>query len=139
MPVHLFGHPCDMDPIMAFARANRLKIVEDCAEALGAEYKGRKVGLFGDAGCFSFFANKVITTGEGGMLITRDSKVLEAAKLYRDHGMQADRRYWHLVPGYNYRMTNLQAALGWHRSNSWKNFCVTARHVLNTIQSVFPV
>ena len=112
MPVHLYGHPCDMDPIIAFAREHELKIIEDCAEALGAEYKGRKVGLLGDVGCFSFFANKVITTGEGGMVLTKDTELMERMALYRDHGMSKQHRYWHLVPGYNYRMTNLQAALG---------------------------
>jgi perosamine synthetase len=112
MPVHLYGHPCDMDPIISFAREHGLKIIEDCAEALGAEYKGRKVGLLGDIGCFSFFANKVITTGEGGMVLTKDADLMERMVLYRDHGMSKQRRYWHLVPGYNYRMTNLQAALG---------------------------
>jgi len=112
MPVHLYGHPCDMDPIVAFAREHGLKVIEDCAEALGAEYKGRKVGLLGDVGCYSFFANKVITTGEGGMVLTEDAELMERMLLYRDHGMSKQRRYWHVVPGYNYRMTNLQAALG---------------------------
>ena len=112
MPVHLYGHPCDMDPILEIARQNNLKVIEDCAEALGAEYKGQKVGLLGDVGCFSFFANKVITTGEGGMVLTNDQNLFERMSLYRDHGMSKERRYWHLVPGFNYRMTNLQAAVG---------------------------
>lgn len=112
MPVHLYGHPCDMDPILEIARLNDLKVIEDCAEALGAEYKGQKVGLIGDVGCFSFFANKVITTGEGGMILTKDAVLLERMALYRDHGMSKERRYWHLVPGFNYRMTNIQAAIG---------------------------
>lgn len=112
MPVHLYGHPCDMDPIMAFARKHNLKVIEDCAEALGAEYKGQKVGLFGDVGCFSFFANKIITTGEGGMVLSNNAELMEKMTLYRDHGMSKQRRYWHLVPGFNYRMTNLQAAIG---------------------------
>ena len=112
MPVHLYGHPCDMDPIMAFAKQHNLRVIEDCAEALGSEYKGQKVGLFGDAGCFSFFANKTITTGEGGMVLTNNPELLERMTMYRDHGMSKERRYWHLVPGYNYRMTNLQAAIG---------------------------
>src|SRR5690606_25461417 len=112
MPVHLYGHPCDMDPIMAIARKHGLKVVEDCAEALGAEYKGRKVGLIGDVGCYSFFANKVITTGEGGMVLCRDQALMERMSLLRDHGMSKQRRYWHLEAGFNYRMTNLQAALG---------------------------
>ncbi|MDJ0686516.1 MAG: aminotransferase class I/II-fold pyridoxal phosphate-dependent enzyme [Alphaproteobacteria bacterium] len=112
MPVHLYGHPCDMDPIIEIAQNYDLRVVEDCAEALGAEYKGQKVGLLGDVGCFSFFANKVITTGEGGMVLTKDHDLFDRLSLYRDHGMSKDRKYWHLVPGFNYRMTNLQAAVG---------------------------
>ena len=112
MPVHLYGHPCDMDPILDVAQQHDLKVVEDCAEALGAKYKDHKVGLLGDIGCFSFFANKVITTGEGGMVLTKDHNLFERVSLYRDHGMSKENRYWHLVPGHNYRMTNLQAAVG---------------------------
>ncbi|MDZ4700573.1 MAG: aminotransferase class I/II-fold pyridoxal phosphate-dependent enzyme [Rhodothermales bacterium] len=112
MPVHLYGHPCDMDPIMDLARRHNLFVVEDCAEALGAEYKGRQVGTFGDVGCFSFFANKVITTGEGGMVTTNRRSLHEKMAILRDHGMEKSRRYWHLYAGFNYRMTNIQAAIG---------------------------
>ena len=112
IPVHLYGHPCDMGPIMELARQHNLKVIEDCAESLGAEYQGRKAGLIGDVGCFSFFANKVITTGEGGMAITRSPEVAAQMAILRDHGMTRERRYWHLHAGYNYRMTNLQAAIG---------------------------
>jgi perosamine synthetase len=112
IPVHLYGHPCDMDPILALARTHSLKVIEDCAEALGAEYKGRKVGTLGDVGCFSFFANKIITTGEGGMVTTANRELAARMAMLRDHGMAKDRRYWHLEAGFNYRMTNLQAALG---------------------------
>jgi len=112
MPVHLYGHPCDMDPIMEIARQHKLFVVEDCAESLGAKYKGRLCGTFGDAGCFSFFANKVITTGEGGMVFTRDAALHQRMNVLRDHGMEKGRRYWHVYPGFNYRMTNIQAAIG---------------------------
>ncbi len=112
MPVHLYGHPCDMGPILDIAGRHRLFIVEDCAEALGAEYQGKKVGGLGDAGCFSFFANKVITTGEGGMVTTNNRKLYEKMVSLRDHGMSKEKRYWHLYAGFNYRMTNLQAAIG---------------------------
>ncbi|MEZ4701594.1 MAG: aminotransferase class I/II-fold pyridoxal phosphate-dependent enzyme [Rhodothermales bacterium] len=112
MPVHLYGHPCDMDPIMDIARRHNLFVVEDCAEALGATYKGRQVGTFGDVGCFSFFANKVITTGEGGMVTTNRAALHEKMAILRDHGMDKSRRYWHLYAGFNYRMTNIQAAIG---------------------------
>jgi perosamine synthetase len=112
MPVHLYGHPCDMGLIQDIAGRHGLFIVEDCAEALGAEYHGNKVGGLGDAGCFSFFANKVITTGEGGMVTTNNPKLYEKMVSLRDHGMSKEKRYWHLYAGFNYRMTNLQAAIG---------------------------
>jgi perosamine synthetase len=112
MPVHLYGHPCNMGPIQDIAARNNLFIVEDCAEALGGEYEGRKVGSLGDAGCFSFFANKIITTGEGGMVTTNNPSLYDKMVVLRDHGASKEKRYWHLCPGFNYRMTNLQAAIG---------------------------
>jgi perosamine synthetase len=112
MPVHLYGHPSEMTPLMELAKRHDLRVVEDCAESLGAEYRGQKTGTFGEVGCFSFFANKVITTGEGGMVTTNDPELAHRMMVYRDHGMEKSRRYWHVVPGYNYRMTNLQAAIG---------------------------
>ena len=112
IPVHLYGHPCRMDRIMEIARANNLKVIEDCAEALGSEQGGRLVGTFGDAACYSFFGNKVLTTGEGGMILFSNQRDYERARMLRDHGMDPGRRYWHLEPGFNYRMTNLQAAVG---------------------------
>ncbi len=122
MPVHLYGHPCDMDPIVALAQKHGLRLVEDCAESLGAEYRGRKTGTIGDIGCFSFFANKVITTGEGGMVITRDPELHRRMSILRDHGMEKSRRYWHVVPGFNFRMTNLQAAIGLAQMERLENF-----------------
>jgi perosamine synthetase len=101
-----------MDPILEIAKHNGLYVVEDCAEALGAKYKGQQVGGIGDVGCFSFFANKTITTGEGGMVVTNNPALQEKMKILRDHGMSKERRYWHLYAGFNYRMTNLQAAIG---------------------------
>ena len=112
VPVHLYGHPCDMDPIMEIAKKHSLHVIEDCAEALGAEYKGCKVGTIGDIGTFSFYANKVITTGEGGMVTTNNIKLHHRMQLLRDHGMTRERRYWHHAAGFNYRLTNLQAAVG---------------------------
>jgi perosamine synthetase len=112
IPVHLYGHPCDMDPILKIAKEFDLYIVEDCAEAHGAEYKGKKVGSFGIINCFSFYGNKIITTGEGGMCITSDSELAKKMRILRDHGMSPQKRYWHEVIGFNYRMTNLQAAIG---------------------------
>ncbi len=112
VPVHLYGHPCDMEPILDMATRHGLAVVEDAAEAHGAEYQGRRVGNFGKAGCFSFYGNKIITTGEGGMCVTDDPALAERLRLLRDHGMDSKRHYWHEVVGYNYRMTNLQAAVG---------------------------
>lgn len=112
IPVHIYGQPCDMKRIMDIAKKNNLYVVEDCAEAHGAMFAGKKVGSFGDIGCFSFFGNKVITTGEGGMCITNNQELDKKMRIYRDHGMSKERKYYHEVIGYNYRMTNLQAAIG---------------------------
>jgi perosamine synthetase len=97
---------------MNLAKQYSLKVIEDCAEAHGAMFKGNKVGSFGDIGCFSFYGNKVITTGEGGMCVTNSTELNDKLRLLRDHGMSKTKRYYHDVVGYNYRMTNLQAAIG---------------------------
>ena len=110
--VHLFGHPADMDPVLSVARRHRLFVLEDAAQAHGAEYKGRKAGSLGDAATFSFFGNKIITTGEGGMVVTNDDTVAGKVRLLKNHGMDPDRHYWHPIIGYNYRMTNIAAAIG---------------------------
>lgn len=112
LPVHLYGHPADMDPILDITHRHRLAVLEDAAEAHGACYKGRRVGTIADVGCFSFYGNKIITTGEGGMVVTDNVAVAERVRMLRDHGMSAGRRYWHPMLGYNYRLTNLQAAIG---------------------------
>ncbi len=112
IPVHLYGQACDMDAIMAIAKKHNLYVIEDCAEAHGARFNGKRVGSIGHIGCFSFFANKVITTGEGGMCTTNDLRLMELMKVMRDHGMNKNKKYYHEVIGYNYRMTNLQAAIG---------------------------
>ena len=112
IPVHLYGHPCDMAPILDIAEDYNLYVVEDAAEAHGAEYKGKKVGSFGDISCFSFYGNKIITTGEGGMCLTNNGELAEKMRILRDHGMNPQKRYWYDIVGFNYRMTNLQAAVG---------------------------
>jgi perosamine synthetase len=112
MVVHLFGHPVDMDPVLQVAARHGLKVVEDCAEAHGATYRGRKVGGIGDAGCFSFYANKIITTGEGGMVTFRDGAMAERARSLKGLAFGKRNKFMHEDIGYNYRMTNLQAALG---------------------------
>ena len=112
IPVDLYGHPADMDAILAVAQRHGLRVVEDTAEAHGALYKGRPCGSMGDMSCFSFYGNKVITTGEGGMLLTDDEGWCERARFLRDHAMSKTERYFHPEIGYNYRLTNIQAALG---------------------------
>ncbi|MGH6691852.1 MAG: DegT/DnrJ/EryC1/StrS family aminotransferase, partial [Gammaproteobacteria bacterium] len=110
--VHLFGHPVDMDPVLAVARRHGLKVIEDCAEAHGALYRGRKIGGLGDVGCFSFYANKIITTGEGGMLTTNDRDLAERATSLKNLAFGPTNKFMHTAVGFNYRMTNLQAAVG---------------------------
>lgn len=112
MAVHLYGHPCDMDALTEISRDNGLLLVEDCAEAFGTRWNGRHVGTFGDAATFSFFGNKTITTGEGGMVLTRNPDVLARCRRLKNQGMSPTRRYWHDELGYNYRMTNIEAAIG---------------------------
>jgi perosamine synthetase len=110
--VHLYGHPANMGPIITICKKYKLKLIEDCAEALGSKYKKIHVGNFGDASCFSFFGNKTITTGEGGIVTFKKKKLLKKAIILRDHGMSKKVKYWHDYVGYNFRMTNLQAAIG---------------------------
>lgn len=110
--VHLYGHPVDMARIMRIKRKYGLYLVEDVAEAHGAEYKGRKTGSFGDMACFSFYANKIITTGEGGMVVTNSKKLFTMAQLLKDLAFSKKRRFVHSYVGYNYRMSNIQAAIG---------------------------
>lgn len=110
--VHLYGHPCDMDPICEIAHKHNLVLIEDAAEAHGALYRGKPVGSLGDVACFSFFANKMITTGEGGMLVTGDPVFARRAQKLRDQAYETERRFKHFELGYNYLMTNIQAGIG---------------------------
>lgn len=112
MPVHLYGHPAAMDEIGQIADAHGLRVVEDAAEAHGAQVGSRRSGSLGHAAAFSFFANKIVTTGEGGMVTTNDASLAARFRKLRDHAMPPERRYWHDEVGFNYRMTNLQAAVG---------------------------
>lgn len=112
MVPHLYGSACQMDEIMAIAKAHHLKVIEDCAEAFGTFYCGKHVGGFGDISTFSFFGNKTITTGEGGMIATQDPELHHKICKYCNQGLSNTREYWHDTLGFNYRMTNIQAALG---------------------------
>ena len=111
--VHLYGHPAEMNQIMRIAEENNLFVIEDCAEAIGSMYRGKKVGSFGDVSCFSFFGNKTITTGEGGMVCTNDKTLYMRSKNLRGQGLAMYREYWHDIIGYNFRMTNICAAIGY--------------------------
>jgi perosamine synthetase len=112
MVVHLYGHPTDMDPVMEIARERGLFVLEDAAEAHGAEYKSKRVGSIGDVATFSFYGNKIITTGEGGMVVTDDDDLARQMRQLKGQGQDPERRYWFPVRGYNYRMTNIEAAIG---------------------------
>ncbi len=112
MAVHLYGHPCNMDSLKRICEEHNLFLVEDCAEAIGTYYNNKHVGTFGDISTFSFFGNKTITTGEGGMVITNDETLYNRAIHYKGQGLAMYREYWHDVVGYNYRMTNICAAIG---------------------------
>jgi perosamine synthetase len=112
MAVHLYGHPCQMDMLGELSKKHRIYLIEDCAEALGSEFKGKKVGAFGDIATFSFFGNKTVTTGEGGMVVTNDETLHDRVAHFKGQGLAKRREYWHDVIGYNYRMTNICAAIG---------------------------
>jgi len=127
MPVHTYGHPVDMGPLLEMAERHGFYIVEDAAEAHGAEYRGRKAGSLGHAGCFSFYANKIITTGEGGMITTNDPEIARLARILRDHAFSEERHFWHKYLGYNYRMTNMQAAIGLAQTEQLATFVASRR------------
>jgi perosamine synthetase len=129
MPVHLFGHPCAMDRVREFATAHRLAVVEDAAEAHGATFRGKRAGSLGDVGCFSFYANKIITTGEGGMLVTDDAQIAERARAFRDLCHSPEKRFIHTEVGYNYRITNMQAAIGLGELGSIDSYLAKKRHM----------
>lgn len=114
MPVHIYGHPCDMDPITEIAKRHNLYLIEDAAEAHGTEYKGRMAGSMSDISCFSFYGNKLITTGEGGMCMTDNDELAERMKMLRNQGTkpQYKNKYYYDEIAFNYRMTNMQAAVG---------------------------
>jgi len=127
MPVHTYGHPVDMDPLMELADRHGFFVIEDAAEAHGAEYKGRRAGSLGHAASFSFYANKIITTGEGGMVTTNDPDIARLAANLRDHAFSEERHFWHKYLGFNYRMTNLQAAVGLAQTEQMESFVEARR------------
>ncbi|MBI3619162.1 DegT/DnrJ/EryC1/StrS family aminotransferase [Candidatus Peregrinibacteria bacterium] len=127
MPVHLYGHSADMDPILALAKKHNVRIIEDAAEAHGARYKSRLCGSMGTINCFSFYGNKIITTGEGGMVVTDDDVLAARTRALKDLAHVPGRRFWHEEVGYNYRMTNLQAACGLGQLEHVQDFLKTKK------------
>jgi perosamine synthetase len=131
IPVHLFGHPVDMDRLMDIARRHHLVVIEDCAESHGATCHGRMTGSFGQMGCFSFYANKVITTGEGGMITTNDGRLAERLRLLRNLAF-TEQRFRHEEAGYNFRMTGYQAAMGLAQFAKIEQIIADKRRVAHT-------
>lgn len=132
--VHLYGNPCKISEIKEVAEKNDVHLIEDCAEAIGAKYGKHKVGSFGDISCFSFYGNKIITTGEGGMCLTDDKYLEEQMRILRDHGMSQTKRYWHDTIGFNYRMTNIQASIGLAQLNKVEHILERKRNIATAYQ-----
>lgn len=129
MVVHLYGQSADMDVIMQIAQEYNLLVIEDCAEAFGTYYKGKHVGTFGDVGTFSFFGNKTITCGEGGMVTTKDKGIFNKMKHLKNQGVSLEKQYWHDVVAFNYRMTNMQAAIGLAQIERASQFIVRKKEI----------
>ncbi|HEY1816678.1 MAG TPA: DegT/DnrJ/EryC1/StrS family aminotransferase [Kofleriaceae bacterium] len=133
--VHVYGNVCDMDALSALAARHQLPIVEDVAEAAFSRYRGRPAGTFGELGCFSFQATKTITMGEGGFVLSRSLPLFEKMRVLRDHGMRKDKRYWHEVVGFNFRLTNLQAAIGFAQFEQIEEVIVRRRAVIEAYRA----
>ncbi len=131
MPVHLYGHPIDMDRLCEIAARHHLMIIEDCAESHGATVRGRMTGSFGEMACFSFYANKIIVTGEGGMVTTNDATLAEKLRLLRNLGFTQP-RFWHEVAAYNFRLTGMQAAMGLAQTRKIERIIEQKRRVAHT-------
>lgn len=129
MPVHIYGHPADMDPIIKIAKKHNLIVIEDAAEAHGATYKGKITGSIGDINAFSFYANKIITTGEGGMVTTNNDELADIARSLKDLAHSKSKRFIHDALGYNYRLTSMQAALGIGQLKHIEEFLGIKRHM----------
>ena len=130
IPVHLYGHPADMPALEALAKPRNVVLLEDAAEAHGAEIAGKRVGSLGKVGTFSFYGNKLMTTGEGGMVTTDDDALAQRLRFLKDHGMSKERRYYHTELAFNYRMTNLQAALGVAQLEQIEGFIEKKRDIM---------
>ena len=137
IPVHLYGQPAKIDEIKKIAKKYKIKVIEDCAESLGATYKGRKVGLDSDCSTFSFFTNKLVTTGEGGMLVFKNYKIANYAKLLRNQGRIYNKPFWHDYSGFNFKMTNIQAAIGLAQMSKIKKFLSRRKKIFKFYNNLF--
>ncbi len=137
IPVHLYGHPANMDNILNIANQHGLVVIEDAAEAHGARCNDKVVGGIGTLGTFSFYGNKILTTGEGGMVVTNDEEIADKVRFLKDHAMDRTRRYWHPEIGFNYRMTNLQAALGCAQLQRYEEIINKKRDLLKWYRNKF--
>lgn len=130
LPVHIYGHPVDMDTVLKLAKKYKLFVLEDAAEAHGAKYKNKVCGSLGDISCFSFYANKIITTGEGGMVVTNNKKLSEKAHLLKDLAHSPKKRFLHIDLAFNYRMTNMQAAIGLAQLRKIRELIIKKRRIV---------
>lgn len=136
--VHLYGFPCEMDKINEIAKKHNLFLIEDAAEAHGALYGGKKAGALSDVACFSFFGNKIITTGEGGMITTNNPEIIEKVNILKNHGMVPGKGYYHEEVGYNYRLTNLQSAIGLAQLERIDYFIAKRKEIFSKYKSLLP-
>lgn len=135
--VHLYGHPCPMDQLVEICTQNKIFLIEDCAESLGSTYKGKHPGTFGDIAAFSFFGNKTITTGEGGMVVANNKATIQKAANLKNQGISSGIQYWHDCIGYNYRMTNICAAIGLAQLERIEPILEQKSRVANTYRTLF--
>jgi perosamine synthetase len=134
LAVHLYGHACDMEALAKICKERDLFLIEDCAEAIGTKFKGKHVGTFGDISTFSFFGNKTMTTGEGGMVVTNDQTLYDRANHFKGQGLAMHRQYWHDVVGYNFRMTNICASIGLAQLEQVDQFIARKREIADYYQ-----
>lgn len=135
MAVHLYGDACEMDQIMHICKSNSLFLIEDCAEAIGTKYESKHVGTFGDVASFSFFGNKTITTGEGGMVVSNNKEIYDKIVHLKGQGLAKNREYWHDIVGYNYRMTNICAAIGFAQLEQINSFVSKKKEIAKWYKS----
>lgn len=135
--VHIYGHPCDMSRLRRICDENTLYLIEDCAEAIGSQIGGRHVGTFGDISGFSFFGNKTITTGEGGMVVTNHPELHRRVQQLKNQGLSTSQEYWHDIVGYNFRMTNIQAAIGLAQLEQVASFIEAKTRIANQYRKYF--